>query len=89
MTGSGARGVGDGVDAGAADQLVAGAAAGVEHVVAVAAGEHVGAVVAGQRVVAGAAEQALDVGADVVDLGGLAVVGRAVEVGVTAAVRAL
>ena len=59
---------------------VADAAAEVEQVVARAADELVGGVVAGQRVVAGAAHQALDVGPHVVGLGGLAVVGGAVEV---------
>ena len=76
----GAGAVGHGVGVAAADGDVARAAARVEQVVARRALEHVGGVVAGQRVVAGAAEQPLDVGAHVVGLGGLAVVGRAVEV---------
>ena len=78
--GSRAGRVGHGVGVGAAVRLVAGAAPDVEHVVAGAAIELVGGVVAGQRVVAQAAEQPLDVGTHVVGLGGLAVVGGAVEV---------
>jgi len=66
------------VGAGTADQLVGAGIAG-EGVVAEAAFEAVGGGVATDGVVAGAADDVLDVGADVVLLAGLAVVGGTVE----------